>query len=223
MTIYSGSTVHKRMRRAFTHVTAFVDWQSQLLITGVNAQAEPLLAARAALKQVTRRITLCLSKIEKKAKFRVALRLYHGWRKGYEPTTNFKAIRQVISETDFSSLSNFPNISYSGIIGFGDCLISASPKRLHPKISIHLPNTYRDRGDRGSEEKMVDTAIATDSIVCAYQYPEDWIILVGEDDDLVPPLFSIETIVCARGAKALLLSKRKRSNNFLLLDGLNIQ
>ncbi len=68
---------------------------------------------------------------------------------------------------------------------------------------------------------MVDTAMAADTVVCAYQDPEDWIIMVGEDDDLVPPLFTAEAIISSRGAKALLISQRTRGNNFLLLDGLD--
>lgn len=209
-------------RQAFIRVTCFVeDWNSQLLLTGLDYEKKPVDAARAAFRQVTRRIAQCLVKVDACANFQVHLRLYHGWRKGYEPTTNLKAIRLVIAETDFSTASDKPRVAYSSDVGFGDCLLSALPQRMHPALGIHLPNTLRDRGSRGCEEKMVNTALAADLVVCAYQDPNDWILLVTEDDDLIPPLFAAECIIKSAQASAFLLSKRKRSGNLLLLDGLD--
>jgi hypothetical protein len=153
--------------------------------------------------------------------FQVLLRFYHGWRKGYEPTKNLKAIRKVIAETDFSTASEKPSVAYLGDVAYGDTLLAALSKRMHRSHGIHLPNTLRDRGIKGYEEKMVDTALAADLIVCAYQDPNEWILLVTEDDDLIPPLFTAESIINPSQARALLLSKRRRGNNFLLLDGLD--
>lgn len=208
-------------RRAFVRVTCFVDWNSQLLLTKIDYENEPVDAARVALRQVTRRIAQCLVRVDTNANFQVHLRLYHGWRKGYEETTNLKAIRNVIAETDFSTASDKPSVAYSSHVGFGDCLLSALPQRMHKKQGIHLPNTFRDRGSQGHEEKMVDTALAADLVVCAYQDPNEWILLVTEDDDLIPPLFTAEAIINSTRARALLLSQRKRGNNLLLLDGLD--
>lgn len=210
-------------RRVFIPVTCFVDWNSQLLNTGIHYETKPVEAARAAFRQVTRKIAQCLVKVDDGEKFQVHLRLYHGWRKGYAETANLKAIRTIIAETDFSTASDKPSVVYSNNITFGDCLLSALPRRMHQKLGIHLPNTCRkDRSSEGREEKMVDTALAADLVVCAYQDPNDWILLVTEDDDLIPPLFTAESIINLTQARALLLSKRKRSNNMLLLDGLDV-
>lgn len=214
----NAPTLH---RQAFIRVTCFVDWNSQLLLTGIGYEKEPVDAARAAFRQVTRQIARCLVRVDTGANFQVHLRLYHGWRKGYEPTTNLKAIRKIIAETDFSTASDKPSVTYSSNVGFGDCLLSALPQRMHQRGGIHLPNTFRDRGSQGHEEKMVDTALAADLVVCAYQDPNEWILLVTEDDDLIPPLFTAESIINPSQARALLLSKRKRGNNLLLLDGLD--
>lgn len=213
-----ATSVH---RRAFIRVTCFVDWNSQLLLTGIDCESKPVDAARTAFKQVTRRIAQCLVKVDTRENFQVHLRLYHGWRKGYEPTTNLKAIRKVVAETDFSTASDKPSVAYSSSVGYGDCLLSALSQRMHQRHGIHLPNTLRDRGSQGYEEKMVDTALAADLVVCAYQDPNEWILLVTEDDDLIPPLFTAESIINAAQARALLISKRKRGNNLLLLDGLD--
>jgi len=207
-------------KRGFIRVTCFIDWNSQLILSGVDPQQHPVEAAGAAIKQTTKRISNCLAKVNGSANFQVVLRLYHGWRKGYEPSANLRALRKVLAETDFSTLSDKPSVVYSTNIGFGDCLISALPKRMHQREGIHLPNTLRDRGAQGHEEKMVDTALASDLIVTAFRDPDEWILLVAEDDDLIPPLFTAESIVSPHSAKALLLSKRKRGKKFLLLDGL---
>lgn len=209
-------------RRAFFNVNCFVDWNSQLRLTGIDYADEPVDAARAAFKQATRRISQCLAGIDSTANFQVILRLYHGWRKGYEATANLRAMRRVIAETDFSAVSEKPSVTYSSNVAFGDCLLSALPKRLHSGHGIHLPNTLRDRGDQRHEEKMVDTALASDLVVSAYRDPDEWVLLVAEDDDLIPPLFAAESIINAQSARALLLSKRRRGNNFLLLDGLDV-
>ena len=216
-----GERAPSAPRRPFIRVTCFVDWNSQLLLTGIDCKSEPVNAARTAFRQVTRRIALCLATVDASKKFQVILRLYHGWRKGYEATANLKAIRHVIAETDFSAASDKPSVAYSGDVAYGDTLLSALPKRMHQRHGIHLPNTLRDRGVKGCEEKMVDTALAADLVVCAYQDPSEWILLVTEDDDLIPPLFTAESIISSSQARALLLSKRPRGNNLLLLDGLD--
>lgn len=191
------------------------------MLTGIDCEKEPVDAARAAFRQVARQIAQCLVRVDTGLNFQVHLRLYHGWRKGFEETANLKAIRTVIAETDFSTASDKPSVAYSSNVGYGDCLLSALPRRMHQKLGIHLPNTFRDRGSRGHEEKMVDTALAADLVVCAYQDPNEWILLVTEDDDLIPPLYTAESIINSAQAKALLLSKRKRGNNMLSLDGLD--
>ncbi len=124
----------------------------------------------------------------------------------------------MIAETDFATLSSKPNVIFSADVGFGDCLLSALPERIHSKLAIHLPNTLRDRGGQGSEEKMVDTALASDVIVTAYQDPENWILVAAEDDDIVPPLFVAEAIIKRMESRVLLLRSRKTAKNFLKLD-----
>lgn len=208
-------------RRTFTHVTCFVDWNSQLLRTEIDCEKEPIEAARAAFRIVTRQVAQCLVRVDANVSFQVHFRLYHGWRKGFQQTANLKAIRTVIAETDFSTASDKPRVVYSSNVEYGDCLLSALPLRMHQKLGIHLPNTFRDRGWKGHEEKMVDTALAADLVVRAYQEPNEWILLVTEDDDLIPPLYTAESIINRTQAKALLLSKRKRGSNMLLLDGLD--
>lgn len=207
-------------RKGLVRVASFVDWNSQLLLTNVDYKRMPLEAARLAFRQTTRRIARRLSDLDFTAHYQVSLRLYHGWHKGFEPTANMKALRSVIGETDFSTASDKPNVSFSENVGWGACLLSALPSRYHQKLGVHLPNTLRDRGHQGHEEKMVDTALAADLVFSAFRDPNDWILLATEDDDLIPPLFTAESIVAPQSARAILLSNRRHSGNFLKLDGL---
>lgn len=204
------------------HAMAFVDWNSQLLLTKCDYKQNPVTAAKIAFNNTAKKIGKSLIKLEPDKKFIVTLRLYHGWRHGYEETKNAKAIKKVISEADFSCLSLNGKVSFSANVGFGDLLVLAQDKRRYEKLNIHLPNTLRKRSARKYEEKMVDTALATDMLITAWREPEDWIIVVSEDDDIVPALFSSEAIIQSSNSRALLLTERSLGNNMLKLNGINV-
>ncbi len=188
-------------------VGAFVDWNAQLLLTGRDIGLDPEAAAEQAFRQTTRRIARCLADLDPARRFKVTIRLYHGWHKGFEPTANRKAAQIVIGRTDFAALSQRLNVVFSPNVGFGDRLTSALDRRLHSRLAIHLPNTLRKRYDE-FEEKMVDTAIAADVVASAYREPEDWIVVVTEDDDLIPSVYVAEAALTGFGARVVLLRKR---------------
>jgi hypothetical protein len=202
------------------HVTALIDWNSQIFLSKSEKSASPLQTAKLTFDRTTKRIANCLSTFSPQQNFQVSLRLYHGWHKGFEPSINRKAIKQAIAETDFSVLSHKPRVIFAENVGFGDCLLTALPTRLHDHLSIHLPDTLRDRGAHGVEEKMVDTALAADLIVSAYQYPEEWLLVAAEDDDLIPPIFAAEAILKHKGSRILLMCDRKRTKKYLKLEGI---
>lgn len=203
--------------RAFSRVTAFIDWNAQIHLARVNEKIDPLSLARVVFNKTIKRIANCLAQLEPNRRFTVSMRLYHGWHKGYEPTNNRKAAQRVISETDFSSVSQRANVIFAPEVDFGDCLLAACPERSHTKLAIHLPNTLRAQGKRSLEEKMVDTALASDVVFSAHQSSSDWILVAAEDDDLVPPLFIAEAMIKAKGSRVILLRSRA-TNNFLKLD-----
>lgn len=210
-------------RKPYVGVTAFIDWNSQLRRFSKRNSSDTIFAARSAFNFVARKIANGLETADPGARFKVSLRLYHGWHKGFQPSVNKVAISRIVAETDFEALSPRPNVVFSEVVAYGDCLVVALPQRLHPKLSIHLPNTLREReGESGIEEKMVDTALAADMIVTAYQDPDDWIMVASEDDDLVPPLFVVEAIKHGRSSRVLLMSQRKRSEKFVNLKGMEV-
>jgi hypothetical protein len=203
-------------------ITAFIDWNSQLLLSGINAEKDPERAAAAALTVTARRIAKCLTEKDPTARFRVSMRLYYGWHKGYEPTQGRKAAQVLIGKTDFATLSTKPNVIFSPLVTFGDKLTNALDRRLHQRLSIHLPNTVRERSHNDLEEKMVDTALAADVVTTAHRDEGDWIMVVTEDDDLIPPIFVAESILARSDSKVVLLRKRHQAGMMNLDDLLSV-
>jgi hypothetical protein len=203
---------------AVVNVAAFIDWNAQLLLTNRDVDADPEGAAEAAFRQTTRRIARCLNDLDSGKRFRVMMRLYHGWHKGYEPTQSRKAAQVVIGRADYAALSQRPNVVFSPNVGFGDRLSNALDRRLHRKLGIHLPNTLRRRFAADLEEKMVDTALAADVVTTAHSDETDWIVVVTEDDDLIPAVYIAEAVLVGSSARVVLLRKRSQASMMVLDD-----
>ena len=196
-------------------VTAFVDWTAQIH----NARADqlrPPARAKQTLRRTAQSIRRVLEDSDLTARFNVAIRLYHGWYKGWEPTENLRAIKATLSPGEISIFSN-PRVRFADRLDYGHTLLSALPKRSH-KSAIHLPNTLRQQSrDSPRKEKMVDTALAADLLHWARSEPEEWAMVLAEDDDLVPPVFTAESWVEPHGGRILIVRKRP-SDAYLNLD-----
>lgn len=197
-----------------TRMTGFIDWNSQVHEYGEEDLLKKDLHSHV-FSKVGKRITKALAKSFPDRKFHIALRVYHGWHKGFEPTLRRKIFSQLSAEIDFSALSPSPDVVFSGEIEYGCKLISAKECRLHSRLAVHLPNTLRSPFGR-DEEKMVDTAMASDLIAHAVIEPDSWLLVAGEDDDLVPPLLTAESFL-PNDSRVLLLRK-KGMGPFLRLD-----
>ncbi|WP_431860579.1 hypothetical protein [Azospirillum sp.] len=208
-----------------TPVVAFVDWNSQ--IHNANPpKGVPTFVAEQTLNHVGKIIGRALRHISVEARFSVNLRIYHGWHKGFEPTENRRALITASAGTNFSLLSTNSNVIIRPDISFGDRLISALDTRLHTRLGVHLPDTLRPVSRRARrkdalEEKMVDTAMASDIVDLAHRDSDSWILIMGEDDDLVPPLYTIEAIRGNRHRRVLLIRKRA-AGPFLKLDDFQV-
>ena len=206
-------------RAAPISVTAFVDWKAQMHNAGALGGAPAQEWAQRTLARTVRSVGRALGK--EKSRFRVSFRLYYGWHKGWQPTDGFKAVSQAVGATDFTALSH-NRVDFSPTVQYGHTLIEALPERQHRsrRPPIHLPNTLRVRDrTKGQEEKMVDTALAADLLAWARQSPSEWALVLSEDDDVAPPLFTAEAWVKPHGGRALLLRKRP-AGQYLKLDGL---
>ncbi len=200
-------------------VTAFVDWNAQLHNAGAR-DGNPLSRARLTLERTARAIGRSLAR-HATDRFYVVLRLYHGWHKGWEPSENFRAMLKTVSETDFSGLAQTPNVVCSPDVQYGHTLLAALDERTHAQPPIHLPNTLRQQSrNLSATEKMVDTALAADLLEWARRRPTEWALVLSEDDDVVPPIFTAEAWIQPHGGRAFILRASRPRAGFLKLDGL---
>lgn len=200
-------------------VTAFIDWNTQMHNARVGG-ADPHTKAERTLQKTAQTIGRSLARYASDT-FHVVLRLYHGWHKGWEPTESLRAMVSAVSATDFSVLARTPNVVWSSNVQYGHTLLSALPERTHVRPPIHLPNTLR-RGrarNQRAAEKMVDTALAADLLDWARRGENEWALVLSEDDDVVPPLFTAEAWIQPHGGRVFLL-RASRPTGYLKLDGL---
>lgn len=199
-------------------VTAFIDWNSQIHAAAPPQGCSEIEIASRTLEYVSKKLCSGLKKIEQISKFDVTLRIYHGWHRGFEETPRKKAI--TIASAGATSLSDRPLILIRPDVEFGDRLVSANVSRLHARINCHVPNTLRKslKSPDNDEEKMVDTAIAADVVDLAYRDPARWLVIVGEDDDLIPPLMVADGVRGLRDGKVVLFRQRGDTPFFKISD-----
>jgi hypothetical protein len=144
-------------------VAAFVDWHSQLMSVPKEVSDVPADRARWALRSVTKALTRVLCDESPHSRFRVLLRVYSGWSKGYSRTENYVALSGLADLFDLDALFPSTRISVISTVGYGDRLLEALAGRELPTMGVHLPNTLRQQDGRSApREKMVDTALASD-------------------------------------------------------------
>lgn len=195
-------------------VWLFVDWNSQIYKVRRRGYYPSGLDV---LKYVVRRITSALNKYSADNFFEIRIRVYSGWHKGFEPTAKRKEL-SGISETELFDLSGYPNMVVRQL-AFGDVAAAALSKRVHRGTNSHYPATCKDRGYQGLEEKMVDTALVSDLIFHSTQPDDSWLIVLGEDVDLVPGIYTAEYFISNTSRRIAYLWSE--TDKFLAFDGLD--
>lgn len=209
--------------RSITEAIAFVDWNTQIRALRLNKHPDQSFASLKALEYVAKIIADSLSSRDSERRFLVTMRIYHGWLKGFEPTIRRRALRSAEKDLDYLSLGERRNVKFRPTLELGDRLMSASATRLHSYLNCHLPNTLRNSVFDGlrEEEKMVDTAIASDVVDVAHREKATWIVLVSDDDDMVPPVFVAESARLPSVDGQVVLARRRGGGPFLKLEGLS--
>ena len=180
--------------------------------------SRPDARAKSTLQRTARIINRALKSEAPGIRFSVALRLYHGWHKGWEETENLRAIYSIRSADVLSDYST-TNIVFSRDLQYGHTLLSALPERRRGRQGIHLPNTLREQKGSSLTEKMVDTALAADLLAWARSDPKEWALILSDDDDVVPPVFTAESWIRPHG-RVMIVSTQRQRRDFLSLDGL---
>ncbi len=190
---------------------AFIDWNSQSHAAVDSELRGTQEGASRTLDYVGRVVGTALHSACDTTRFRVQLRIYYGFRRGFEATAGRKAVINALSSIDLSIISRRANVLIRDEYALGETLLLARPNRLHPHYNCHLPNTFRKSlvDSKKSEEKMVDTALATDLVHAAHSDRNTWLLVLGEDDDLTPPIITADAI--RNGSASMVLLARKRA------------
>lgn len=160
---------------------ALVDWDTARRcrwLSSVERAKVERGGVQAQLEAVQKRLAPAFLSFEK-ARFRVQMRIYHGWHRGLEPTADYR---------DLSGLRPRRNTV--------DQVLFAPPV-LGDELACRgrygkLRDTVRRREESSLlEQKMVDTAIAADLLFLARSKlagPRAWFVVLSEDDDMLPPV-----------------------------------
>lgn len=195
-------------------VHVLIDWNSELrLEPGADARNGADVARRA-LKQVCRRVGKLLHEMAEGQAFFLFVRAYHGWRTGFEPTARRRALEAARTydpnnpeDRGLSEYSPRPTQVLRDL-EFGDRLLGARSARLcGPRRDHHLPKTLQQ--DRAGQlgEKMVDTALVSDLIHLALENDNSWIIVIGQDADLVPGILTAEGLLHGTDRRVIFLAR----------------
>lgn len=188
---------------AIINLTTFIDWDSSRRIVPPNLKRgsstsntiQVICSLQDAIAQV-------LSDFDFRNRYRVVFRLYHGWYRGKTKTPE-----RINFEKDIQKMRigrRIKNVSFVPDIQYNDYLLSDKEER-------HLIyDTLRSREDGNREEqKLVDTTLACDVLDFARFTKSEPIIIVGDDDDLLPCAFTARDWKC----KTLILRIGRKSDN----------
>ncbi|MEG8040477.1 hypothetical protein QP166_14420 [Sphingomonas sp. LR60] len=99
-------------------------------------------------------------------------------------------------------------------IAFGDRLLGARDDRLcGPRLDHHLPSTYQKSRDELWGEKMVDTALISDLLLLAIENDGSWLVVVGQDADLVPGILTAEGLLHGTDRRTIYFSRGGINNS----------
>ncbi len=200
------------------NVTAFVDWNSQTYNAGLKREfARAGRGMDRVVNYVLNSLNDVLSSHKEWDRFEVDVRLYYGWHSGLTKTSTRKEMERLASAQELPSSMGRCTFNWSSL--FGDRLLSAMDCRLHQKLNIHLPDTFRNDGDGQFREKMVDTALVADLLSVTRSDSGGWKVVLAEDDDVVPGVLVSEKWSAERGGRCILARKRP-NNGHLRIDEL---
>ncbi|MFG1383953.1 PIN domain-containing protein [Xanthobacter versatilis] len=195
-------------------IHVLIDWNSELRSLPRAGGCDGAEVARRALKQVCRRVGKLLHDQAEGEAFFLFLRVYHGWRLGFDPTPRRQALEAARvynpdnpEDRGLSEYSPRPSQVLRDL-EFGDRLLGARDDRLCGKaMDHHLPSTFQKDRAGVFGEKMVDTALVSDLIHLAMEDDGGWLIVVGQDADLVPGILTAEGLLYGTDRRVIFLAR----------------
>lgn len=201
-------------------IHVLIDWNSELHALRVAGGCDGVVVARRALKQVCRRVGKVLHDQANGEAFFLFLRVYHGWRQGFEPTPRRRSLEAARvynpSNPHDQGLCEYSPRPSQVIrdLDFGDRLLGARDVRLcGQRRDHHLPSTLQKDRAGVLGEKMVDTALVADLIYLAMEDDRSWLVVVGQDADLVPGILTAEGLLHGTDRRVIFLARGGINNS----------
>lgn len=209
------------MARRPRRIHVLIDWNSEIHALHRKTASESVDVARRVLKSVCRQVGKQLLQVAPDENFFLFLRAYHGWRRGYEPTPNRIALEaaRVFDPSPgigrgLNEYSAHPQQVVVREIEFGDRLLGATDQRLcGQRLDHHLPGTLQSDRAGVQGEKMVDTALVADLLYLAAEDDDSWLIVVGQDADLVPGILTAEGLLRGTERRVVYLARSGLKNS----------
>lgn len=182
-----------RIRPAY----ALVDWHNFEGYLEFKFSANPRKYLPQTILRLQQQVSRILSVVGSGDRYRVTLRIYHGWHQEREPTQIRRDFEIFANDTNFAR--RFSNIAFNAGFQFGNELVCENGN--HPIYA-----TYRG-GGQVAGQKMVDTSIVCDLLHLIRYGFADTAVVVADDDDFAPALLTAK----AWSGRAILLRKPGRS------------
>jgi uncharacterized LabA/DUF88 family protein len=179
--------------KRLTKACAFIDWHNTQKVAQKEISRHQDREIRDLILTIQNQIAASLSAKDSTSRYRVTLRLYHGWHIDDRPTDSRRHLERFIAKEKIER--TIGRVSFTPEFLFGNEL--ACDSHRNPIFS-----TSRPQG-----QKMVDTAIVCDLLFMLRNASTDVGIVVSNDDDFIPAILTAE----AWGLDSMLL--RATSNN----------
>lgn len=160
------------MSGSFERAFLFIDWHNAKGYISPNFDRHPRRELPDALLKMQQQTAKLLSKLDATKRFRVTMRIYHGWHEGRNPMP-IRRDFELFSRDEMLART-FSKVSFGAGFEFGNepiCLDS----------SIPFYSTKRAHG-----QKMVDTAIVCDLLEVLRTDTAQVGIILSDDDDFIP-------------------------------------
>lgn len=172
---------------------ALVDWHNLTGYPNIAYGKDPRREIPTAVLRLQEQIARALTTLGDGQRFRVVMRIYHGWHKGRESMP-------VRLDFEHYAASNATARRIANVV-FGQELQFGSDLLCHDGAHS-LYSTYRGMNQEKGQ-KMIDTSIVCDSLHLHRFGLADVTVIVGDDDDFIPAMLTAQ----AWKAKMILLRK----------------
>lgn len=188
-------------------VQVFVDWDTARRIVRADARRGRRSLVERAIGAIQDSLADLLMARHPNGVFRVTMRVYHGWHRGLTATEDWQKFEEF--RLAFRTGRTIGKVSFAPEIEYGHQMLCNSRRG-------RLMDTVRRRQDGLDEQKMVDTALISDILHYTRYKDGDMVIVVGDDDDLLPGVFTAE----AWGMPIFVARLRAHDNQHVNTDGL---